>query len=79
MRLVLALPRLLLERGRRWISRLPAYARVRRWTLFHEAPSAANGLMTANGRLRRAEILARHGTLLDSLYVHEDCDAHAIS
>jgi long-chain acyl-CoA synthetase len=60
-------------------SRLPDYARVRRWTLIPEAPSPANGLMTANGRLRRAEIISKHGTLLDSLYVHEDCKAHAIS
>jgi long-chain acyl-CoA synthetase len=60
-------------------SRLPDYARVRRWALFPEAPSPANGLMTANGRLRRAEILARYGALLESLYVYEDRTSHAIS
>lgn len=60
-------------------ARLPDYARVRRWALFPEAPSPRNGLMTANGRLRRAEILARYGALIESLYSHEDREVHAIS
>jgi len=60
-------------------ARLPDYARVHRWALFPEAPSPRNGLMTANGRLRRAEIVSRYGALFDSLYDHEDTDVHAIS
>jgi long-subunit acyl-CoA synthetase (AMP-forming) len=60
-------------------ARLPDYARIRQWGVFPEAPSIRNGLMTANGRLRRAEIVARYGALLDSLYVYEDRKAHAVS
>lgn len=60
-------------------SRLPDYARVRRWALFPEAPSVANGLLTANGRLRRAEIAARYHSLIDSLYEHANGDIHEIS
>lgn len=60
-------------------ARLPEYARVRDWALFPEAPSPANGLMTANGRPKRAEIFARYGALIDSLYVPEDDPAHAFS
>ena len=60
-------------------SRLPDYARVRQWALFPEAPSPGNELTTANGRLRRADILARYGALLDSLYDYEDREVHAIS
>jgi len=48
--------------------RLPGYAQVRRWARVPEPFSFANGLLTPNGRLRRAEILARHGALIDSLY-----------
>ncbi|GFE85951.1 AMP-binding protein [Steroidobacter agaridevorans] len=51
-------------------SRLPDYARVRRWTSFPEAPTLDNRLLTANGRLRRAEIAARFHQLIDSLYDH---------
>jgi long-subunit acyl-CoA synthetase (AMP-forming) len=51
-------------------SRLPNYARVRRWASFPEAPTLANGLLTANGRLRRADILTRYHQLIDSLYDH---------
>jgi long-chain acyl-CoA synthetase len=54
-------------------ARLPDYAQVRRWASFPETPSVANGLLTSNGRLRRNDILARHGSLLDSLYEHEVC------
>jgi long-chain acyl-CoA synthetase len=60
-------------------SRLPDYARVRRWALFPEAPSLANGLLTANGRLRRAEIAARYHSLIDSLYDQAIGNAHEIS
>jgi long-subunit acyl-CoA synthetase (AMP-forming) len=53
-------------------SRLPDYARVRRWALFPEAPTLANGLSTANGRLRRAAIGAKYHQLIDSLYDHDN-------
>jgi long-subunit acyl-CoA synthetase (AMP-forming) len=51
-------------------SRLPDYARVRRWALFPETPTPNNGLLTANGRLRRAEIAVKYQQLIDSLYDH---------
>jgi long-subunit acyl-CoA synthetase (AMP-forming) len=60
-------------------SRLPDYARVRRWALFPTAPSLGNGLLTANGRLRRADILASHDDLINSLYDHADSEAHEFS
>ena len=60
-------------------SRLPDYARVRRWSLFAEAPTLANGLLTANGRLRRAEILARYHDLIESFYEHTVDDSYAVS
>jgi long-subunit acyl-CoA synthetase (AMP-forming) len=60
-------------------SRLPDYARVRRWASFPEAPTLANGLLTANGRLRRTEIAAKYHQLIDSLYDHERRNVPAIS
>jgi long-subunit acyl-CoA synthetase (AMP-forming) len=45
--------------------RLPDYARVRRVACMPEAPTLSNGLLTANGRLRRERILERFGALLD--------------
>jgi long-subunit acyl-CoA synthetase (AMP-forming) len=45
-------------------TRLPEYAQVRHWVRMPEAPSLANGLLTANGRLRRDYVLARFGRLL---------------
>jgi len=48
--------------------RLPDYARVRDWVRAPEPFTFDNGLLTSNGRLRRAEILRRHGALLDALY-----------
>jgi long-chain acyl-CoA synthetase len=48
--------------------RLPDYARVRRWAFLPETPSLANGLLTANGRLRRERVIERFGHLLDSLF-----------
>lgn len=48
--------------------RLPEYARVRRWARSPESFSFQNGLLTSNGRLRRAAILERHGALLAPLY-----------
>jgi long-chain acyl-CoA synthetase len=48
--------------------RLPDYARVRRWAQLPEIPSLSNGLLTANGRLRRERVLERFGVLLDQLF-----------
>jgi long-subunit acyl-CoA synthetase (AMP-forming) len=47
---------------------LPSYAQVRRWARVPAGFSPADGTLTANGRLRRREIVARHGALLESLY-----------
>lgn len=47
---------------------LPPYAQVRRWRRAPEPFSFDNGLLTANGRLRRREIIARHGDLLAAMY-----------
>jgi hypothetical protein len=64
-----AVPAQAIERSiERANARLPDYAQVRRWTRFPESPSATNGLLTSNGRLRRDTIVARHGALIDSLY-----------
>lgn len=60
-------------------SRLPDYARVRRWAPFPDAPTLANGLLTANGRFRRADILTRYHYLIDSLYAHATGTCHEIS
>jgi hypothetical protein len=45
--------------------RLPDYARVRRVARMPEIPTLSNGLLTANGRLRRDRILEKFGALLD--------------
>lgn len=47
---------------------LPDYARVSRYLLVDEPFSAANGLLTGNGRVRRSAIRARYGAALDALY-----------
>ena len=47
---------------------LPEYAQVRRWLRAPEPFSFDNGLLTSNGRLRRPEIVQRHGDLLDAMY-----------
>jgi long-subunit acyl-CoA synthetase (AMP-forming) len=52
-------------------ARLPDYARVRRWVRAPELFAFENGLLTSNGRLRRREIVERHGALLDALYREE--------
>ena len=59
--------------------RLPDYAQVRRWAAFPEVPTLANGLLTANGRLRRADILARYHNIISSLYDHAISHSHAVS
>jgi long-subunit acyl-CoA synthetase (AMP-forming) len=46
-------------------TRLPDYARVRRFVRMPEMPTLSNGLLTANGRLRRDRILERFGSMLD--------------
>jgi long-subunit acyl-CoA synthetase (AMP-forming) len=45
--------------------RLPDYARVRHVVRMPETPSLSNGLLTANGRLRRDRVLEKFGPLLD--------------
>jgi long-chain acyl-CoA synthetase len=45
--------------------RLPDYARVRHIVRMPETPTFSNGLLTANGRLRREQILERFGALVD--------------
>jgi long-subunit acyl-CoA synthetase (AMP-forming) len=58
-----------IEHGiRRANARLPEYAQVRRWVRAPELFTFQNGLLTSNGRLRRREILQRHGALLAPLY-----------
>jgi len=47
---------------------LPDYARVQRWAVAPEPFSFANGMLTSNGRLRRAAIVERHRPILDALY-----------
>jgi long-chain acyl-CoA synthetase len=47
--------------------RLPNYARVGRFVRMPETPTLSNGLLTANGRLRRDRILERFGALLDDV------------
>jgi long-subunit acyl-CoA synthetase (AMP-forming) len=47
---------------------LPDYARVHRWAVVPEPFSFANGMLTSNGRLRRAAIVERHRPILDALY-----------
>ncbi len=49
-------------------SRLPDYAQLRRWAVVTTPFSFANGLLTANGRPRRARILKLHAEALHSLY-----------
>jgi long-chain acyl-CoA synthetase len=47
---------------------LPNYAQVRHWARAPGPFTPADGTLTANGRLRRHEIHARLGALLDDLY-----------
>ena len=49
-------------------ARLPDYARIKRWAFLPETPSRANGLLTANGRLRRERVLERFGAVVDELF-----------
>jgi acyl-CoA synthetase (AMP-forming)/AMP-acid ligase II/pyrroloquinoline quinone (PQQ) biosynthesis protein C len=55
---------------RRANARLPDYARIALW-LRADAPFAtANGLATANGRVRRDAVWSRYAGRLESLYAH---------
>jgi long-subunit acyl-CoA synthetase (AMP-forming) len=47
---------------------LPDYAQVRHWLLADEPFTVQNGLLTSNGRLRRAEIWGRYETAVNQLY-----------
>ncbi|RRJ84023.1 AMP-binding protein [Aestuariirhabdus litorea] len=50
---------------------LPDYARVRECILTREPFSAANGLLTPNGRLRRAQIEASYGDEIEACFCSE--------
>lgn len=52
-------------------ARLPEYARVRRWARLRQPFTFADGSLTANGRVRREVVCARHSALIDSLYADE--------
>jgi long-subunit acyl-CoA synthetase (AMP-forming) len=47
---------------------LPDYARVAQWLLASEPFTPANGLLTTNGRVRRAAIWQRYGAAIDDCY-----------
>lgn len=49
-------------------ARLPEHARLRRWARLPAPLSYADGLLTANGRVRRETVLQRHAALVDSIY-----------
>ena len=48
--------------------RLPDYAQVEFWVRAEEPFSAANGLATTNGRIRRDAVWSRYGARLEALY-----------
>lgn len=50
---------------------LPDYARIGKWLLAGAPFTPQNGLLTANGRLRREEIWAEYAPLLNRLYEEE--------
>ena len=50
---------------------LPDYAQVRKWVLAVEPFAPQNGLLTANGRLRRNEILVQYSQALEDLYTED--------
>nr|WP_180206601.1 AMP-binding protein [Pseudomonas sp. SbOxS1]NYU06858.1 long-chain fatty acid--CoA ligase [Pseudomonas sp. SbOxS1] len=51
---------------------LPDYARVRHWTRLDQPFTAANGLLTANGRPRRDAIVERYRTQLTESVLFEE-------
>ncbi|MBW2941194.1 AMP-binding protein [Zhongshania aquimaris] len=48
---------------------LPDYAQIRRWLVLPKRLSVEDGLLTANGRLRRKEILAYYADLVNECYL----------
>ncbi|MDB5947854.1 MAG: AMP-dependent synthetase and ligase, partial [Ramlibacter sp.] len=48
--------------------RLPDYARVRAWLPASEPFTPGNGMLTPNGRLRRASIFNTYAARIDALY-----------
>jgi len=48
---------------------LPDYARIKKWLVTSEPFSLQNGLLTANGRLRRAEICSQYEAAVSELYL----------
>jgi long-subunit acyl-CoA synthetase (AMP-forming) len=59
------------EEVRRVNAVLPDYARIARWIIAEEAFLPANGMATANGRLKREAIFTRYRTELERLYEEE--------
>ncbi|MCY1464281.1 hypothetical protein D9M71_822830 [compost metagenome] len=51
---------------------LPDYARVRHWTRLEQPFTAANGLLTANGRPRRDAIVERYRAQLTESVLFEE-------
>lgn len=51
---------------------LPEYAQVHRWTRLDQPFTAANGLLTANGRPRREAIVARYGVQIRASIIFEE-------
>jgi len=47
---------------------LPHYRQLRNFTVFREAFTAENGLLTANGKLRRSAINARYAVEINAMY-----------
>ena len=56
-------------------ARLPSYAQVQRWIVAAEPFTPANGLLTQNGRIRRAAIWDRYAEAIDASYRDELCSA----
>jgi hypothetical protein len=55
---------------------LPDYARIGGWVVARSPFTPADGRLTANGRLRREAILARHAAGLDALYEGSPMETH---
>jgi len=47
---------------------LPHYRQIRKFTILHDAFTAENGLLTANGKLRREAINKRYAAKINALY-----------
>lgn len=61
-------------------ARLPDYAQIRTFVRAHETFSQHNGLLTANGRVRREAIAARYAAPLAALYgADEDATCNAVT